>query len=98
MRRGTQASAAPGMSAPWSAGSRVDVRIESSRLRIAASWGNIVLNRLIPLVRASCVVLLASACAPQSDTADPAQARFCESVESGHSSHNDAARIAGVSV
>jgi 3'(2'), 5'-bisphosphate nucleotidase len=26
--------------------------------------------------------------------ADPALARFCESVESGHSSHNDAARIA----
>lgn len=27
-------------------------------------------------------------------TADPAGARFCESVESGHSSHSDAARIA----
>ncbi len=73
MRRGTQASAAPSMTAPWSACSQVDVRIESSRLRIAAIWGNIVLNRLIPLVRASCVVLLASACAPQSDTADPAE-------------------------
>ena len=29
-----------------------------------------------------------------SDVADPAQARFCESVESGHSSHSDAAKIA----
>ena len=28
------------------------------------------------------------------DTADPAAARFCESVESGHSSHSDSARIA----
>jgi 3'(2'), 5'-bisphosphate nucleotidase len=29
-----------------------------------------------------------------SDTEDPAAARFCESVESGHSAHGDAARIA----
>ncbi len=29
-----------------------------------------------------------------SDITDPAKARFCESVESGHSSHDDAAKIA----
>lgn len=29
-----------------------------------------------------------------SDTTDPAAARFCESFESGHSSHGDAARVA----
>lgn len=29
-----------------------------------------------------------------SRTDDPSRARFCESVESGHSSHNDAARVA----
>ncbi len=31
-----------------------------------------------------------------SSTSDTAQARFCESVESGHSSHNDAAEVASI--
>ncbi len=31
-----------------------------------------------------------------SEIGDPSNARFCESVESGHSSHGDAARVAGV--
>ena len=34
-------------------------------------WGEIVPNRLIHLVIASCAFLLASACAPQGDSADP---------------------------